>query len=113
MPYSRYCVQVRHGVISHRRHGDWKNTQRRFCRWRDRGIWQKLRDLLIDQPDYEWLMIDATHIKVHPHAAGAQGGNPEISLTSFDLYFKIINKIELFQLIFDDLSPLFLLISNI
>lgn len=20
--------------------GDWKNTQRRFCRWRDRGVWE-------------------------------------------------------------------------
>ena len=22
--------------------GDWKNTHRRFCRWRDRGVWEKL-----------------------------------------------------------------------
>jgi len=21
--------------------GDWKNTQRRFCRWRDRGVWEE------------------------------------------------------------------------
>ena len=26
--------------------GDWKNTHRRFCRWRDRGVWSKL---LLDQ----------------------------------------------------------------
>lgn len=61
--------------------GDWKNTQRRFCRWRDRGIWEKLLDLLIDKPDYEWLMIDASHCKVHPHAAGAKGGNQDMSRT--------------------------------
>ena len=54
--------------------GDWKNTQRRFCRWRDKGVWEKLLDLVIDDPDYEWLMIDASHCKVHPHAAGARGG---------------------------------------
>lgn len=24
---------------------------------------------------FEWLMIDASHIKVHPHATGAHGGN--------------------------------------
>ena len=23
-------------------YGDWKNTHRRFCRWRDRGIWESL-----------------------------------------------------------------------
>jgi hypothetical protein len=26
----------------------------------------------MDDPDVEWLMIDAIHIKVHPHAAGAE-----------------------------------------
>jgi hypothetical protein len=26
-------------------------------------------------------MIDASHIKVHPHAAGAEGGNQDMSLT--------------------------------
>ncbi len=26
-------------------------------------------------------MIDATHIKVHPHAAGAKGGNQDMGLT--------------------------------
>ena len=25
-------------------YGDWKNTHRRFCRWRDRGIWADLLD---------------------------------------------------------------------
>ena len=56
-------------------HGDWKNTHRRFCRWRDGGIWEPLLERLIDEPDFEWLMIDASHCKVHPHAAGARGGN--------------------------------------
>jgi hypothetical protein len=34
---------------------------------------------LVDAPDYEWLMIDASHIKVYPHAAVAKGGNQEMS----------------------------------
>jgi hypothetical protein len=33
---------------------------------------------LVDAPDFEWLLIDASHIKVHPHAAGAKGGNQDI-----------------------------------
>lgn len=62
-------------------YGDWKNTHRRFCRWRDKGVWEQLLERLIDEPDYEWLMIDASHCKVHAHAAGAKGGNQGIGLT--------------------------------
>ena len=35
----------------------------------------------IDEPDFEWLMVDSSHIKVHPHAAGAAGGNQEMAHT--------------------------------
>jgi len=62
-------------------YGDWKNTHRRFCRWRDRGIWEDLLAIVIEEPDLEWLMIDASHIKVHPHAAGAKGGNQAMNRT--------------------------------
>jgi len=62
-------------------YGDWKNTHRRFCRWRDRNVWQRLLEQVVDDPDFEWLMIDASHVKVHPHAAGAIGGNQEMSRT--------------------------------
>ena len=61
--------------------GHWKNVQRRFCRWRDRGIWEKLFNIVADKPDYKCLMIDASHCKVHPHASGAKGGNQEMSRT--------------------------------
>ena len=37
-------------------YGDWNNTRHRFCRWRDRGVWKELLDMVIDDPDYEWLM---------------------------------------------------------
>lgn len=62
-------------------YGDWKNTHRRFCRWRDKGIWSDVLETVIDEPDFEWLMIDASHIKVHPHAAGAVGGNQDMERT--------------------------------
>ena len=60
-------------------YGDWSNTHRRFIRWRDKGMWERLLEVLIDDPDYEWLMIDASHCKVHPHATGARGGNQDMS----------------------------------
>ena len=62
-------------------YGDWKNTHRRFCRWRDRGVSEQLLDTVIDDPDFEWLMIDASYIKAHPHSAGAPGGNQSIART--------------------------------
>ena len=62
-------------------YGDWKNTHRRYSRWRDRGVWDRLRAILTNDPDFEWLMIDASHIKVHPHAAGAVGGNQAMART--------------------------------
>ena len=62
-------------------YGDWKNTNRRFCRWRDKGIWGKLFKLFVQEPDFEWLMIDASYIKVHPHTAGAVGGNQDMGRT--------------------------------
>jgi len=55
-------------------YGDWKNTHRRFCRWREKGIWEAILENLVNNPDFDWLMIDASHIKVHPQASGAQGG---------------------------------------
>ena len=44
-------------------------------------MWEKLLEILVDEPDFEWLMIDASHCKVHPHAAGAKGGNQDMSRT--------------------------------
>ncbi|MCW7761982.1 IS5 family transposase [Photorhabdus luminescens] len=70
-------------------YGDWKNTHRRFCRWRDKGIWEGLLEQLITEPDFEWLMIDASHIKVHPHAAGAKGGNQDMGRTKGGFNTKI------------------------
>jgi transposase len=62
-------------------YGGWSNTHRRFLRWRDKGIWESLLEKLVDNPNFEWLMIDASHIKVHPHAVGAKGGNQDMGRT--------------------------------
>ena len=34
-----------------------------------------------DAPDFEWLMVDASYIKAHPHSAGARGGSQDIART--------------------------------
>lgn len=46
----------------------WGAVHQRFIRRRRKGIWEQLPEILTDEPDYEWLMINASHIKVHPHA---------------------------------------------
>ena len=57
------------------------HDNRRFCRSRDRGEWARMLEAVMDDPDFEWLMIDASYIKAHPHSAGAQGGNQAIART--------------------------------
>jgi len=61
--------------------GDWKNTHRRFCRWREKGIWKKLLESFLEEPELNWMMIGASHIKVHPHGTGVRGGNQEMGRT--------------------------------
>lgn len=29
-------------------YGNWKNVHRRFCRWRDKGIWERILEALVD-----------------------------------------------------------------
>jgi transposase len=60
-------------------YGDWKNTHRRFCRWPDADTWEGLLEKLVDNPDFQWLMIDASYLKVPPHTAGVKGGNQAMS----------------------------------
>ena len=50
-------------------------------RWRDRGEWARLLEAVMDDPDFEGLMIDASYIKAHPHSAGARGGSQAIART--------------------------------
>ena len=53
------------------RFGPWNSVWRRFDRWARRGVWAALFDALQD-PDLEWLILDATVIRAHPCAAGAK-----------------------------------------
>lgn len=53
------------------RFGNWNNVFRRFDRWAKKGIWKTIFETLQD-PDLEWLILDSTVIRAHPHAAGAK-----------------------------------------
>ena len=60
-------------------YGKWNTVARRFRRWCNSKVWEKLLEILIDEPDFEWLMIDASHSKVHPHGTGAVGGKQDMA----------------------------------
>ena len=41
----------------------------------------QILEKLIDEPEFELLMIDASHVKVHAHGTGARGGNEDMAKT--------------------------------
>jgi len=53
------------------RFGEWTSVFQRFNRWAKKGVWQRVFDALQD-PDLEWVMLDATIVRAHIHAAGAR-----------------------------------------
>ncbi len=54
--------------------GHWNSTWRRFARWSARGVWQRLFAAVADDPDFEYVVIDATIVRAHQHSAGRKGG---------------------------------------
>ena len=53
------------------RFGESNRVFQRFHRWAKKGVWQRIFDALQD-PDLEWVMLDATIVRAHVPAAGAQ-----------------------------------------
>src|SRR3990167_3653544 len=52
------------------RYGNWNSVWRRFRRWAQGGVWERVfRELSVDA-DLEELLIDSTAVKAHQHAAG-------------------------------------------
>ena len=64
-------------------YGKWNTHAKRYRRWVKNGVWAKLLEIFADEPELEssMLLIDASHIKVHPHACGAVGGNQGMGRT--------------------------------
>ena len=57
-----------------RQFGNWFTVYTRFWRWAQKGTWERIFNRLSDDPDFEYVLIDATHIRVHQHGTGAKGG---------------------------------------
>jgi len=58
------------------RFGHFRKIHTRFRRWAKTGVWERVFQVLAEDADNEYAMIDTTIVRAHPHSAGAKGGIP-------------------------------------
>lgn len=54
--------------------GNWNSVWRRFRRWALKGVFDRVFNSLSDDPDFEYVIIDGTIVRVHQHGTGPKGG---------------------------------------
>jgi transposase len=54
--------------------GAWNSVFRRFRRWAQGGVFQRIFEAVSEDPDFEYVLIDGTIISAHQKASGAKGG---------------------------------------
>lgn len=51
------------------RYGKYKSIHKRFTRWAEKGVWERIFKHLTKDRDNEYIMIDSTLVKAHQQAA--------------------------------------------
>jgi len=54
------------------RYGDYQTVKRRYYRWIEMGVLEKLFAAMSAQADLDWVSVDSTSIRAQPQAAGAR-----------------------------------------
>ena len=54
------------------RFGGWKNTHRRFRRWCESGVFDRIFNALTKDADNGYMSLDSTIVRAHQHSAGAR-----------------------------------------
>ena len=54
--------------------GAWNSVFRRFRRWAEAVVFQRIFDVISGEPDFEYVLVDGTIISAHQKASGAKGG---------------------------------------
>lgn len=52
--------------------GAWNSVFRRFRRWAQLGVFQRIFEAVSGDPDFEYVLIDGTIISAHQKASGAR-----------------------------------------
>ncbi len=62
------------------RYGKWKTAHKRFTRWAEAGVWERVFEHLIEEPDNSYVSLDSSLVRAHQQAATGKGSKGGIRL---------------------------------